>query len=158
MQEADFRDGIRTIQVALQVEPDPKRQTSKDIESNFRQEFVDYLWKSVHRADADAWRRAVDRLSILRCKPVDLTLGHFLEALEAVLQEDELKRSLWQRQAAPASMDLKKIREKILRDPTVPELSKRYVAAMARNPNSEESLAPRPKGGEKYKRRIEKKS
>jgi len=153
MQEADFRDGIRTIQVALQVEPDPKRQTSKDIESNFRQEFVDYLWKLLHRTDPDCWQRAVDRLCTFKGKPVDFTSAHFIEALQAVREEDALEGRRWRPRPPSRPIDLKKLSEDLLKDPTVPGSSKRYISAMAERQH-ENAICDRPEGGEKYRKQT----
>lgn len=147
MQEGDFEDGLQKIRMALQVERDPKKRTSRDADNDFRPEFMKYLWGVLRKLDVETWQRAVERLCRRSGKPVDLSAGDFLDEVRGAREEEDWKRRRFRAELPSSPLDVPKAVEKVLADPSVPEASKKYAAAMG-----SARAAPRPAGGERYRR------
>ena len=121
MQEGDFKDGIKKIQIALQVETNPKRRTPKDNDDDFRPDFLIYLWKVFERSDPVVWAAATEKLCLFRGKPVAMTASDFMGAVKEAREAKEIISARWKIPPEVQPPDYEKFYGSVLLDPQAPD-------------------------------------
>lgn len=137
---ARLEKGVDTLQVALQ--------------GKFTGGFVTVLAEAVKNYTLAEWEGCVDILSKGLRKPIELTIGDFIQALQEVRHGKALHENIWQFRAPGSSKkpDWNKMSEAICADPMASELSKSIVRGLATR--KEAAGAPPLVGGEKHRRKL----
>jgi hypothetical protein len=156
VQEGDFKDGIKKIQIALQIEIRERNRTSKDVENDFRPDFLRFLWDRWKKIDSGIWAQAVERLCLFHGKPCDMTASNFASALKEAREERDAAALRWRVRPEVEPPDFEKFYRNILVDPAASPSLRKVAEEWLEKKSGKRSLKEAAAGkGEKFRSKSE---